>query len=98
MTRNVSISKICLHLTAAVLLTGCTTYLDNVDVRKVSLGDGTRAYRLSCNNPRQSANDCYEQAGNLCGDKGYVITQQSGAADESNAPPPSVNDVFMKCR
>ncbi len=101
MIRPKFVSRFCLTLIATVILSGCGSSLESVETRKVYLGDGTRAYRLSCGNPRQAANDCYEQAGHLCDDKGYVVTQQNGApmpAETETSAPMLAHDVFVKCR
>ncbi|HEU0118759.1 MAG TPA: hypothetical protein VFR09_09020 [Alphaproteobacteria bacterium] len=54
----------------------------------VNLGDGTKGYRITCGGAYSSVKDCYEQAGYLCGSKGYSVVHETDIA------PPSDNNYF----
>lgn len=40
--------------------------------------DGKKAYGLTCSGTARSWGMCYEKAGELCGDKGYVVLDKTG--------------------
>jgi hypothetical protein len=54
----------------------------------IKLNDNSPGYRITCGGAFSSVNDCYEQAGKLCGAKGYSVVS------ESDITPPSDSDYF----
>ncbi len=64
------------HLTVAVVaalaLSSCAT------AKKTYTSDGREGYTITCSGQALSWGECYQKAGEICGNKGYDTLSQSG--------------------
>lgn len=44
------------------------------------LPDGSKGYNISCDGSANSISNCFQKAGDLCGEKGYVLLNREGEA------------------
>lgn len=63
-----------LVIIAAITLSACATS------KEVYLSDGSKGHSISCDGAVQNFGSCLEKAGELCGDRGYVVLNQNGEA------------------
>lgn len=59
-------------LFAVSVLASCATS------RQVHTADGEKGYLIDCSGSALSWGLCYEKAGMICGEKGYVVLEKSG--------------------
>ncbi|HUY69271.1 MAG TPA: hypothetical protein VMV79_08225 [Alphaproteobacteria bacterium] len=71
---------------ATIALVACTG--SSAPSESIRLNDNTQGYRITCGGAFSSVKDCYEQAGYLCGTKGYSVIS------ESDIKPPGDSDYF----
>ncbi len=67
-----------------LVLSGC-----GAGMAKIYLPDGTQGYRVTCGGAVRSMGTCYEEAGKICGERGYVDlgnSQESTPANLGNGP------------
>jgi len=77
------------------LLAACSTPSE-----VVNLSDNSRAFRITCGGPVSSTNDCYEKAGNICGNKGYSVVRETDIRppeDSSYFWNAAAHEVLVKC-
>ena len=55
-----------------MLVYGCATS------RQTYTPDGQKGYIIECSGTALNWGMCYEKAGNICGEKGYVVLEKSG--------------------
>jgi hypothetical protein len=67
------------------ILGGCTTS------KEMYLHDGSRGYNISCDGVANSAENCFQKAGELCGSKGYEITNPQGSVAYTRS-------MFIRCK
>jgi hypothetical protein len=65
---------------ATLFLVACSTPSESM-----KLNDNSQGYRITCGGAFSSVKDCYEQAGNLCGAKGYTVVSEDDISPPSNA-------------
>lgn len=55
-----------------VSLQGCATSSE------VFLADGSKGYNINCGGAVMNYSDCLEKAGEICGERGYLVVNQQG--------------------
>ncbi|NWG32569.1 MAG: hypothetical protein HXY29_13910 [Rhodocyclaceae bacterium] len=55
-------------------LQGCATS------KEVFLSDGSKGFNINCGGALMNFGHCLEKAGEICGDKGYLVVNQQGEA------------------
>jgi hypothetical protein len=82
--------RVQLRVWAAVVfavLAGCSSS----SVREIYLPDGSKGYNISCDGGISNTADCFQQAGDICGAKGYNnVTSQVGMA--------VTRALFIRCK
>ena len=83
---------------------GCATSSE------VFLADGSKGYNISCRGAVMNFSHCHEKAGEICGDRGYVLVNQFGdavpfatagggsAAFFGSAGTSTTRNIFVKCK
>ncbi len=56
----------------ASLICGCAT------AKQTYTSDGQQGYSINCSGSALNWGMCYEKAGELCGERGYVVLEKSG--------------------
>lgn len=65
-------SRILVIIVVFALLSGCAT------ASKTYTADGQEGYSINCSGSALNWGMCYEKAGDLCGQRGYVVLEKSG--------------------
>ena len=66
---------------AALLLVACSS---SPQVKQSYGPSGNPSYQISCNNLGASLSSCYQKAGEICKEKGYVVVSQFSADPLAN--------------
>lgn len=61
-------------LILVVLLSGCAMSSE------MYLPDGSKGYNISCDGTANSMGNCFQKAGQLCGERGYTVVNREGQA------------------
>lgn len=64
--------KLLIILFVVSFLGGCAT------AKQTYTADGQLGYSINCSGSALNWGNCYEKAGEICGDKGYEILEKSG--------------------
>ena len=62
-----------------VMLTGCAS------ARKTYTSDGKEGYSINCSGNSSTWGNCYERAGDICGEKGYLVIEKIGETMTSSS-------------
>ena len=54
------------------LISGCAT------AKQIYTADGQKGYSINCSGSALNWGMCYEKAGEICGEKGYIVLEKSG--------------------
>jgi len=68
------IKKLFAAIVLGALLQGCATSSD------VYLADGSKGHNIQCGGTVMNFSDCLEKAGEICGEKGYLVVNREGSA------------------
>lgn len=68
-----------LFWTIVLVIAGCAS------TRQAYAPDGRKAYTLNCTGMARGWDKCYSAAGNICGSRGYDITDRTGEDAEVGA-------------
>ena len=55
-----------------LVLAGCAT------AKKIYTSEGQEGYSINCSGTAMTWGVCYEKAGQLCGEKGYIVLEKMG--------------------
>ena len=64
--------KILVILLFVSILGGCAT------AKQTYTADGQKGYSINCSGSALNWGMCYEKAGEICGEKGYIVLEKSG--------------------
>jgi hypothetical protein len=84
-----------LFVSLALVLAGCATAYDTVDLDRT-----TKGYHIYCNGlPYLTVNDCYDRASYICGDDGYTVLKDNDttASHTQSFWDQSTHTILVKC-
>lgn len=66
----------------------------------INLDNGEAGYRITCGGAIATTSSCYEKAGALCGNKGYVVVRENTIlppADANYFWNAAAHETYIKC-
>jgi hypothetical protein len=87
----------------ALALTGCST---TPTLTELKMPDGTDGFGIRCDGNHMSWSDCFEKAGEMCGNRGYEIfakeanesTNGVAGANWANTATKVTRTLLMRCK
>jgi hypothetical protein len=64
--------RLTILLAGVLVLSGCAT------AKQMYLPDGSVGCNIQCNGSANSISNCFQKAGELCGSKGYALSNREG--------------------
>jgi len=84
----------------AIALVCCGLAACGTPSEPVNLDTGEAGYRITCGGAIATTSSCYEKAGAICGNRGYIVVRENTILPPSDANyfwNAAAHETFIKC-